>query len=289
VTGRRVAFITCSSLPDLQPDDALAAAGLARLGITVEAAVWSDPAVRWSGWDALILRSSWDYHVRAPEFLAWLESIEREGIAIWNAPATVRWNADKRYLLELSEAGIEVVPTIRLARGAGTDLSKLLESRDWRRAVVKPSISAGAHRTWVVHRSELDGARERLEQDLAAADVLIQPFLSEIQSEGEWSLVFFEGEFSHAVIKHPATGDFRVQEEFGGFAEPAPAPVALIDAGNQAIRSAPGPTLYARVDGCVVSGGFQLLELELIEPSLFLDKDPGAARRFASAIAHRLA
>ena len=279
-----IAFVTYSKLPDLTADDRLAAEELRRRGAEVEAVIWNDPGVLWSRYDRVVIRSCWDYFERTDEFLAWLDRMEREKIPLWNPIPLVRGNVDKAYLGELAAAGLPVIPTAGLERGAAVDLAGLLDERGWTDVVIKPSISGGAFRTWRISRDEAAAAQGELDELLATSGVLIQPFLSEIQTAGEWSLIFLGGEYSHATLKRPRAGDFRVQEQLGGSAEPARATPALIEQARAVVASISGPWIYARVDGLEIDGVFTLMELELIEPSLFLATDRQAPARFAEAI-----
>ncbi|TAK11358.1 MAG: hypothetical protein EPO32_12370 [Anaerolineae bacterium] len=284
----QVGFVTCATVQDLTPDDQLAFAELAARDVTARPVLWDDPSIEWQGFDALVLRSTWDYHHRSAEFRAWLDRIEAAGARLFNPPATVRWNMHKRYLANLAERGLPVVPTAWLEQGETADLYTLMKARGWERAVVKPAISASAHNTWTTTGFEAPDQQARLDDLLGRSDVLVQPFMEEVQTEGEWSLLFFGRQYSHAVLKRPAEGDFRVQNEYGGgyvAAQPEPETVAQAAAVLAAVE---GPLVYARVDGVVRAGIFTLMELELIEPYLFLGTHPGAAARFAATILEAL-
>ena len=177
-----------------------------------------------------------------------------------------------------------MLPTAWLSRATPADLHALLEVRGWREAVVKPAVSASAHGTW---RTSLDRAREdqpRLDELLSHAEVLVQPLAPEVARDGEWSFVFFGGEYSHAVLKRPAAGDFRVQKELGGSEAALEPPPAMLAQARAVTAHIPGSWLYARVDGIDRGGVLTLFELELIEPVLFLGMDAGAPRRLANAI-----
>lgn len=281
---KRIAFATHGGLPGLSDDDRLAVAELGRLGAGVEAAVWDDPGVCWARYDRVVIRSCWDYHLRPGAFLDWLGRLERDGVSLWNPAPVIRANVDKGYLVDLAAAGVPVVPTVRLERGEGADLAGLLSERGWEEAVVKPSVSASAFRTRRVRYEDAAAVQAELEEMLKASGVLVQRFLPEIQTRGEWSFIFLGGEYSHAVLKRPKTGDFRVQEELGGssFLE-RPAP-ALVGQARAVAATIPIPWLYARVDGVEIEGVFTLMELELIEPLLFLGWHPQAPARLAEAI-----
>ena len=280
----KIAFVTHAGLPGLSADDLLAVEELRRHGAEVEPAVWDDPGVRWSAYERVEIRSCWDYHLRPAAFLGWLGEMERTGAPLWNPASVVRGNVDKAYLADLAAAGLPVVPTVRLEKGEAADLAGLLDERGWTEAVVKPSVSASAFRTLRVGRGEAGAAQEKLTALLASSSALVQPFLPEVQTGGEWSLIFLGGEYSHAVLKKPKAGDFRVQQELGGSVDSAvPSPELVVQA-RRVLETIPEPWLYARVDGVEIGGAFTLMELELIEPSLFLVADERAPARFAEAI-----
>ncbi|MDQ6827845.1 MAG: hypothetical protein M3081_03165 [Gemmatimonadota bacterium] len=238
--------------------------------------------------DAVIIRSTWDYHLHPIEFKRWLARLRAAEVPVWNSTAIIGWNMDKGYLEHLSLAGIAVVPTVRLTGADTVTLRSVLKRHGWTRAVVKPSVSASAYDTWQTTAELAAFGDARVAMMLERSDVLVQPFIEEID-QGEWSLVFLGGEFSHAVIKRTAKDDFRVQRECGGSAERAVPRRELIEFGQRVLACAPDATLYARVDVCLVNGAPMVMELELIEPSLFLDLDAGAPKRFADAILARIA
>jgi glutathione synthase/RimK-type ligase-like ATP-grasp enzyme len=281
MTTKRIAFATYSNAPELVADDLAAVAALEALGARVHAAVWDDPTVHWGAFDAVVVRSCWDYHLKTDAFLAWVDSVESSGARLWNPPSVVRWNFEKTYLADLERKGIPVVPTVWLERGARADLAAILERERWPRAVVKPTVSLSAYETWIASREGGDEAR--LARMLERGGVMVQPFVEEIRTGGEWSLVFFGGEYSHAVVKRPAEGDFRSQSEYGATKTVTEPPARLVDDARRALEAAGGEVLYARVDG-VDAGGLVLMELELIDPELYFLKVPAAAGRFAAAL-----
>jgi glutathione synthase/RimK-type ligase-like ATP-grasp enzyme len=281
---KRIGFVTSAELRDLTPDDRSVVPLLGARGAQVVPVVWSETLPR--ALDALVLRSTWDYHLRLPEFLAWVDAVEASRIALLNPPETIRWNVDKKYLLEVEARGVPIVPTRHAERGSSVQLAVLLRDAGWSEAVVKPSVSGGAFETWRAGRSDADAVR--FARQLETMDCLVQPFAPELLSEGEWSLLFFRGRYSHSVVKRPGRGDFRVQEEFGGLVVPVEAPLAIVEAATRALEASGQSTVYARVDGVVRGGRFEVMELELVEPSLFLEPCPGAAERFADALIERL-
>jgi glutathione synthase/RimK-type ligase-like ATP-grasp enzyme len=292
-----IALATYAPLPGLAADEHPLIASLAARDIRAVPAVWDDPTVAWERFAGVIIRSCWDYHLRPAEFFGWIDRVASLGVPIWNSPATLRWNSRKTYLHDLAIGGVRTVPTLWLLgdnpRRATASLATILADTGWDDVVVKPVVSASAHETWKVSRHDArvnasvhDG---RLRTLIARHGVMVQPFVPEIESDGEWSLQFFGGVFSHAVIKRAAAGDFRVQREFGGTHETVMPPPLVLRQAEHALRSAPGESLYARVDGVVIDGDLVVTELELLEPSLFLDAHPAAPERFANAITAAMA
>ena len=280
----RVALVTYAQLPSLSDDDRLVLPELGRLGVRAEPATWNDPGVRWSHFDGVVLRSCWDYHLASDDFHRWIEDLEHAGVPMFNPPRVLRWNASKTYLRELAERGVDVVPTRWVEQGSDIALATVMEEEGWSEVVIKGSVSASAHDTWLV---PMHGAALR-EPDfrrlVERGPVLVQPFIESIGRDGEWSLLFFGGEFSHAVIKRPKAGDFRVQTNFGGSYELAVESEELQAQARAALVAAPEMCVYARVDGCVEAGRLRLMELELLEPDVFLRLDSRAPARFAEAI-----
>lgn len=278
-----IALVTCRAFPAIGDDDALLAAALARRGVATRAVPW-DEAGELAGCEAVVIRATWDYHHRVGEFRDWLRVLERGGAHVENPLPVLRWNLDKRYLRELP---IATVPTRWLARGDAPPLRAVLEEQGWDEAVVKPAISAQAHDTFRTARARATADEPAFRRLLDAGVVMVQPFVREIL-DGEWSLVFIAGDFSHAVRKQPARGDFRVQSMYGGRVVPAAPPPAIVADAARALTALPAPALYARVDGVDVGGRLVVLELEALEPQLFLATHPPAAERLAAALLARL-
>lgn len=281
----RLAVATSSMAPGIHPDDAHLAASLQDLGIEPVACVWNDPGVDWARYDAVLMRSTWDYFKHYAAFSDWLDRLPVPTI---NPKALLRWNSNKRYLPELAAQGIEIIPTT-IATGA--QLQRTLRRSPGREVVVKPTISGTAWHTarGVVGDAAFDQAVAQLPD---AFDYLVQPFVPEVVSEGELSLLFFDGAYSHAVLKRPAAGDYRVQSDFGGTAQAIHPDPDLIASAQRALSAAAAlghaDIAYARVDGVVVQGRFLLMELEVIEPFLHLGERPDAAERFAACVHERL-
>ena len=282
-----IGLVTYEKHPDLTDDDRPLLGELAALGLEAAPVVWDRPRLNWNAFSTLVLRSCWNYHTRPREFTAWLLEMQRRGIPLWNPVELVRWNMHKRYLRDLDRKGVLVPPTEWVARGDPRPLPTLLRERGWHDVIVKPAISASATDTWRTAgtRHEDDS---RFRELVDRRDVLVQPVIGDVITRGEWSLIYIDGRFSHAMLKRPRSGDFRVQAELGGTAERAEPPAEVIAAGDRAVRCMRGDWIYARVDGVVTAEGFVLMELEAIEPLLFLAQASGAHRALARAIESRV-
>ena len=185
MTGKaRVALVTYRGLPNLNADDRLAAAALQRLGLRTEAVCWDDPTVDWLTYAAVVLRSTWDYHLRAAEFQAWLARMEALDAHLWNRPRILRWNTDKRYLTRLSHPHLNPPPTVILERGSTVDFGALPNTYGWDQAVMKPAISADGFLTERTSRAQAASSQALLDAMLASADVVIQRFVPEICVNG---------------------------------------------------------------------------------------------------------
>jgi glutathione synthase/RimK-type ligase-like ATP-grasp enzyme len=286
----RIALVTYGELPKLAEDDRPLIPALARHGYEAVPAVWNDPALNWSGFTAAVIRSTWDYHHDLPGFLRWVDHLDRAGVRVFNPPAVLRWNSDKRYLDELEASGIPVVPT-RWVETGGISLLDVLDERGWEHAVVKPAVSASGFETWKVARVDASEHEARFRRLVSRGTVMVQPYIDQVAREGEWSLLYIGGEFSHALVKRARPGEFRVQDRHGGTAHAKTPSAALLSQAGAVLRAAlpdPSIALYARVDGCVVDGRFLLMEIELLEPTLFFRLQPGAPERMAAALAVRL-
>ena len=279
-----IAYATSLALKDLTRDDQTTVEPLRERGVEVRPAVWNDHDVDWAAFDAVIIRSPWDYHRHGEEFLEWLTTLDRVGVPVHNPTDVLRWNLDKRYLRWVEERGGSVVPTEWVEQGATVNVAEVLERRGWKNAVLKPTISAGASDTWVTGLARAEDDAAKIAPILKRGGLMIQPYLAEIATEGELSMLFYGGKYSHAVRKRPALGDFRVQTDYGGTVEPAnPGPAVLSEA-QRIVELRGEQLLYARVDGVVVGEEFQLMELELLEPQLFFPYHPHAAARWAEAV-----
>lgn len=283
-----IALATYAAAPNLAPDDRLLLSALEDMGIRAEPAVWSSSDVDWSAFDGVVIRSCWDYHRAFDAFSTWLARLESHAIPVWNPIPLVRWNADKRYLLDLARCGVPTIPTVVIPRGEGRRAASIASAEGWSKIVVKPAVSASGYETHAF-AAPFDGeAMDTVARVASLCEVLVQPFAPEVSRDGELSLVFLGGEFSHAARKRAAPGEFRVQVEHGGTVEPTIVSGDVIEQASRAIAALDESPVYARVDGILRDGALLLMELELIEPNLFLELRESAAERLASAVAERL-
>lgn len=215
----------------------------------MSALAWNDPQASFDGFDAVVFRSSWDYHHAAQAYLDWLQRWETAGVRFWNPPELIRWNLRKRYLLDLERAGVAIIPTVILDDAGPTALPAVLDERGWDRAVVKPVLSASAHDAVLVTRETAAAVGKDIDEGHLRRPVMVQPFVDEIRTRGEWSLIFIDGTLTHAVVKRPASDDFRVQPRFGGSSAPARPSDEVAAAGHRVLEALPCAPLYARVDG----------------------------------------
>jgi hypothetical protein len=276
---------TYAAAPRLTADDALFAAALERRGVRVQAAAWDDPAAEWSRAAAVVLRSTWDYHRRLGEFLHWVNGVAAI-TRLHNDARVVRWNSHKKYLRELAQRGVPVIETRFVSAGDRFDVRE--HDGNSSSLVIKPAVSASAHETRRFALHERREAQAHVDRLLTERDVMIQPHVDALAERGELSLIYARGAFSHAVRRRSALVDVGLMAKSAA----AEASDVARGCGRDVLRVAgeatgvsPSALLYARVDLAEVEpNDFVLLELELIEPSLFFTHAPDAAERFADAL-----
>jgi glutathione synthase/RimK-type ligase-like ATP-grasp enzyme len=276
----KVCFLSMDSLDGYVSDDALAIPHIEAFGIGVETLSWRQTTTPWNDFAAVIIRTPWDYQKHPQQFLAVLAAIEKQ-TALYNPLEIVRWNLTKTYLRDLESKGVRIVPTLWNEKYDAGSFERWCSELSCDEVIIKPTVSATAEHT---HRlADFDAS---LTQIFKEREFLVQPFLDAVVTEGEYSLFYFNGEYSHAIVKEPKPEDFRVQEEHGGIITEIAADGEL-RAIAECVLSKIGPRLlYARVDLIRDnSGRFALMELELIEPSLYLRMNADAPARFARAVA----
>jgi glutathione synthase/RimK-type ligase-like ATP-grasp enzyme len=273
----KIAFATYSELPYLTDNDKLLIPYFEEYGYKVTPEIWDNPSIDWQQYDLVLIRSTWDYYLKPEKFKTWVSQFIDAKTKLLNAPEIILKNSHKFYLKELKEQGINIIPTI-----FSSDNINLEDLKKWKKVVIKPAVSAGSHETEVFETETLTS--EILDSKIKKGDWLIQPFLNEIQKAGEISMIFFNGNFSHAIQKVPKVGDFRVQKQFGAkYLKFEPSKELLLKAKN-IVEISGKESNYARVDGVITQNGFLLMEIEMIEPDLFFDIYPDAAHIFCKEI-----
>jgi len=287
---KRIAFLTLRDTAGLVIDDDLAIPPLAERGCAVDTIPWNSAGVDWADYQMVVIRSTWDYQHHAARFLATLADIER-CTRLENPLDIVRWNMRKTYVRDLDASGVPVLPTIWRDRLHPGGLEDMFDELGHDEAVIKPVMSGNAEGAFRLDRERIAAQGDEIERYFAERPLMLQPFQRAITGEGEYSLFYLNGEYSHCIVKVPKPGDYRVQEEHGADIRAITAPDdELLGAGAAAMAAIGVPLLYARADFVRCDDGiFRVMELELIEPSLYLRMDPAAPARFAGAIISRLA
>lgn len=272
------------SLDDFVHYDYLLKEPLAELGWEVHDVSWRAKEVNWSRFEVVIIRTPWDYQEDPEQFMQVLADIEDSDAILQNPLDMVQWNINKIYLRDLEKQGIRIVPTVWGAQPEELTKEQLFSTFDQfdaKEIVIKPTISAGAEDTFWLTRGSAEEKFRELQQIFSDKAFMIQPFMQHIVEEGEFSLIYFGEQYSHTLLKTPKQEDFRVQEEHGGrltTVEPEPELRAVSDRLVQTVQPTP---LYSRVDMVRDEDTFFLMELELIEPSLYFNMDPDSPQRFA--------
>ena len=255
------------------------------IGLSSVRVNWADPDVDWSSFRCAVFRTTWDYFDRFSAFTDWLERVQQQTL-LCNHPSLIEWNLDKHYLADLHERGVPVVPSRFLEQGSAIDLRALLDDTGWNAGVIKPCISGAARHTYRFDQDNAAEVESTIRPLLASESFLVQPFLQDVVETGEDTLMVFDGTFTHAVRKVAQEGDFRVQDDHGGTVhtyQPTDAQVELAERAMQACTPDPA---YGRVDMVRDSDGrWVVMEVEVIEPELWLRHHPPAAQHFARAIA----
>jgi glutathione synthase/RimK-type ligase-like ATP-grasp enzyme len=278
-----IALITSARMPKPDQDTGLLVDELTRLGVRAAVLAWDEP-IDWAVVPLVVLRTPWDYVSRYTEFLQWVERVGGQ-TKLLNPPEVVRWNSHKSYMLDLAARGVPVVPTTVLPQAESSSYAFTIPYEG--EVVVKPAVSSGAHR-----QMKADGGsaelRLQIQEMQRAGEVLVQPYLPEVAEGGEASLVYFAGEFSHAIRKRPAAGDYRVQDHHGGTIHPHKPSARELEVAVATLAAAPAQTTYGRVDIVTYHREPVVMELEVIEPELFLRYSPQGTHTFARLLQYEL-
>jgi len=273
---------------DFVTDYELSIPAMASLGWQVETVAWRSPDIDWDRYDAVYICTPWDYPDHVGQFLGVLEAIDLSSALLMNPLGLVRWNLAKTYLRDLEARGAAIVPSLWFDAFEAGAAAAWFEALDADKVVIKPQVGANAQDTYVLGTPVAVQLEQQLADTFLHKPFFVQPFMSSVVGEGEYSLFFFNGEYSHAILKTPERGDFRTQEEHGAVIASVTATDHQVRATAAVLQMVEPRPVYARAD--IVRGGdddWLLMELELIEPSLYLRTDPGSAGRFARAVDER--
>lgn len=280
---KQCAFLTMANMEAFECYDHLLYEPLANLGWNVTPIPWRDNSVNWADFEVIIIRSPWDYQQDPDLFMNVLKKIDASPALLENSLDIIQWNIDKTYLRDIQKKGIPIVPTLWHENLTSDDFPAFFDKLEHSEIIIKPVISANADDTFWLS-SEVDRTqKQKLQTIFTDRPLMVQPFIQNVITEGEFSLFYFGGTYSHTILKTPKQGDFRVQEEHGGrlmSIEPEP---ELLSISNKTMEALPETPLYARVDFVRnEEGHFNLMELELIEPSLYFNMDSDSPKRFAT-------
>jgi glutathione synthase/RimK-type ligase-like ATP-grasp enzyme len=284
IMSRKLGLLTCQKLPNLIESDQALIPLLADKDILGEAVIWDDQEIDWSQYDALLIRNTWDYFEKIPQWLSWLDKIESLNLPMINSVKTVRYNMDKHYLNDLATKGISIVPSIFIDIDENQRLYDIIMNAMWPTMVIKPTISAGAFLTSKFSIDEIDEIVDRYTKLDNKCDLVLQPYLPEIETSGEISLIYFNATYSHGVRKTPKVGDFRIQSQFGGIYQLIEVDDRIIEFGKKALVATGNDCLYGRVDLVMIGENPHIMEVELIEPDLYFEHFPSSKELFVSVL-----
>ena len=284
---KKIALVTYSKEPKLSPSDSLLIKPLCEADFHPSVAAWDDPKVDWSNYDGIILRSCWNYYEHYDTFMAWLQSLTALQNHVFNSIKTVSWNSNKKYLSDLEQKGVPIIPTRWIAKNSQFNISQLAEETGWSDIIVKPLIGARGDNVMHIKNSKNILQQLKVNTLLKKQNIMVQSFLSEIQNEGEYSFIFIGNIYSHTVLKKPNKGDFLSNGYKSTTVSVYPSQ-KLIEQAKHIISLIKNDALYSRIDCIVQDNRLILMEAEYIEPMLYFDAYPPAATLFAQELKKRL-
>lgn len=281
---KKCAILTMDFLDDFVVYDYLLDKPLNDLAWSVEHVSWHKKDVNWNQYSAVVIRSTWDYQDDVDTFMQVLLEIENSSAILLNSMQTVQWNINKNYLREVEEKGAVTIPTLWLEKFDFNLIAEYFNHFKTEQIVIKPTISANSDNTFWLKKESFNKQKNLLEESLVNRQLMVQPFIPAIIEQGEYSLFYFAGTYSHCILKTPKAGDFRVQEEHGGILKSINPNQKMLRVAQTALETTPEKVLYARIDLVEHDGEYMLMEIELIEPSLYFEFDKKAAFRFSQAL-----
>lgn len=286
---KNVAILTMDSLEDFFAYDYMLDQPLLEEGWQTEHVSWRDESIDWNRFDVVIVRSPWDYQQDAAAFLACLKRIDASKATLENSYSLMSWNLEKTYLQDLASKGVPIVPTLWLDHYQPDMIEQAFAMFQSTEVIVKPVVSANADFTYRIEPAKANSVLAELREVFADRALMLQPFLPAIVSPGEYSLFYFDHDYSHAILKTPKTEDFRVQEEHGGSLLSVTPTDEMYAVAESTLAALPHRSLYARIDLIETGSGLAVMEVELIEPSLYFNMDDTAAQRFTDVFCRKYA
>lgn len=284
----KIAILTGQRVPELLPYDQHVRELLRQKGVESEILLWEEMPTDFSRFNMVLCRTIWGYHTDIQKFYRFLDQLQAANVPVWNPVEIIRKNAHKFYLRELQQKGFNLIPSLWLEKNTHHELSALLQKQNWQKAIVKPAISADSENTYLCDMQNATQVQPQVERLLQNSEVIVQRFMDEITTQGEFSTIFFSNGYHYTVQKRPKKGDFRIQVRYGGkYTQTRLAP-EILNQVEQIARPFLDKTLYTRIDGIVRQNRFFLMEVELIEPDLYLDIVPQAAPQLVDSILQKL-
>ncbi len=273
----------------VQDEDVLLLEFLKKKGLDIHREVWTDENVNWVNYDLVLLKAPWDYHEKIEAFYNWLDKLNNLSVQLLNSFKIIKWNSDKHYLKDIADKGLNIIPTLYIEKNTSPQFLSFFQQLNTEKLIMKPCISGGAKNTIVLTSDNLSLHQKNIETLLESEAYMVQPFIKEIETAGEWSFIFFNGIYSHCVVKKPRIGDFRVQHTHGGTIHAVEPDELFIETAKHFVDHFAKGCLYTRVDGIMVNGKFLLMELELIDPFLFLSYYEKGFDNYFSALSKMIA
>lgn len=283
----RCAFLTTDNLEEFFIYDDLVKPYLAELNWQTTDVSWHDKTVDYNQYDVVVVRSTWDYQAFCNSFMQTLAKIDNSKAVLENPLSLMQWNVSKSYLRDLADKGVSILPTVWLNGFDSKAILACFSHFATNEIIIKPLVSANADFTYRLTEEDFLFKQQNIKNELKNREIMVQAFEKNIVEKGEFSLFYFAGEYSHSINKLPATGDFRVQEEHGGQLKSVAPSDAMFTLAQKTLQALPEDALYARIDMLETKAGFAIIEVELIEPSLYFNMDEESPKRFAQAIVQR--
>lgn len=284
---KKVGLFTCQQYAKLAIDEQHLIKPFKAAGIELIPVIWDEP-INYEAFDLFLFRSAWDYHEKTVAFETWLEKLKTVTTPIYNPINIIQQNYDKQYLKDLQHKGFYIIPTLFFDNVANINLAQIMAAQQWDKGVIKPVISMSAYHTYSFDQDSCHDLQGQLRNYYGDTKVMVQQFAQEITIEGEWSLVFFDKQYCMTALKTPKKGEFRVQSELGGTITYTEPPAPIIAAAKAILDSYEEEILYARMDGIIHNGHFQLMEAELIDPELYFRSGEKVQQGFLEAVLRRL-